>query len=182
MQPSLSFGTIDAEVIVVLLFPNRGDVLAFDLAVDEVLFDLVTDDDVERIGELIGLAADQPRLDFVDEMIEVFVVHVVKARIERFGAGFLQNRHEFLAPADQVLVETAVGLADGRSGKAFDVVVVHRLRLILELEAVPAFVEAGEDVAPPILDEVFGGKTGVELMVVVAERVSAHHEAPPAMS
>jgi hypothetical protein len=91
MQPSLSFGTIDAEVIVVLLRPKRRDVLAFDLAVDEVLFDLVTDDDVERIGELIGFAADQPRLDFVDKMIEVLVVHVVKARIERLGAGFLHE-------------------------------------------------------------------------------------------
>jgi hypothetical protein len=56
----------DAKVILVFLFPKGGDVFAFDLAVDEVLFDLVTDDDVEAIREFIGLAADEPRLDFVE--------------------------------------------------------------------------------------------------------------------
>ena len=39
----------NTEVVVVFLFPDSRDILTFDLAVDEVFLNLITDDDVEAI-------------------------------------------------------------------------------------------------------------------------------------
>ena len=63
MQPSLIVAArVDAEQRLHLLVPQRRDVLGLDLALDQRALDLVAQDHVRRIGDLVGVDADEARL------------------------------------------------------------------------------------------------------------------------
>ena len=62
----LVVGDVDAQVLLVLGVPDLGQVLGGGGALEEALLDLVADQDVEGVGQLVGLGADQAGLGLVD--------------------------------------------------------------------------------------------------------------------
>ena len=57
---------VDPEVLVHSLVPHLREVWNRDAAVDDVLLELEAEDHVHAVGHLVGLDADERRLDAVD--------------------------------------------------------------------------------------------------------------------
>ncbi len=57
--PSRSEGDIHAQVLLIQAIPCGGQVMGGDGAGEHLLFQLIANHDVQAVGELIGLGADQ---------------------------------------------------------------------------------------------------------------------------
>jgi hypothetical protein len=75
-----------------------------------------------------------------------------------------------------------MGFALGRSRQSIGEVCEFLFAPVLELEAVPAFMEAGEGVAPPIVDQEFRGDTAIVSADPIGEGWADSRRQPAAMS
>ena len=64
-------GHVDPEHRAHLVRPRRGQVGRVERALDELELELEAQDDVQRVGQLVGLDADERRRDDVDRLQEV---------------------------------------------------------------------------------------------------------------
>ena len=111
-------GNGNAQVLIHKAIPKRGDVLGRGLAGKQHALDLVAHHNVQRIGELVGLGADQRRLRDVHGVVERVLVDVA-VDLGRMAAQYLEQRsHKGTAAAHGVLKEAALALVDAHGGAA----------------------------------------------------------------
>ena len=164
-------GHVEAEVALVALVPQAGDVGRAGLAAHEQLLDLVADDDVERVGELVGLGADEARLGAVHGEVELVGAHPIEAAREMLAQRGEQHRREGLAAADVVLEEAALTLVDtARDAAVQHGVVVGRVDVLL-VHGVAALVQHRVDVADDVVLVDVRGDVGVAAADGVGEGV-----------
>ena len=148
-------GHVHAQILLVEPVPGLGQVLDLQGAGDQLLLQLVPDHDVEGVGELVRLRADEAGLALVDGQVEVVGGDV----LERLGPQLLDVGQdvgeEGFAAADDVLIEPALGLVDAHAGAAAQGGVLD----------VVADVQLVEGVAPLVDDGVHAG--GESLLVIV---------------
>ena len=112
-------GNGNAQVLVHKAVPKRGDVLGRGLAGKQHALNLVAHHNVQRIGELVGLGADQRRLCDVHGVVERILVHAA-IDLGRVTAQHLEQRaHKGAAAAHGVLEEAALALVDAHGGATF---------------------------------------------------------------
>ena len=61
---------INAEILLVKAVPLAWQVVYLELAVHHTLFQLVAHHDVQAVGDLVGLGADERRLGLIDGAVE----------------------------------------------------------------------------------------------------------------
>ena len=111
-------GNRNAQVLVHKAVPKCGDILGRGLAGKQHALNLVAHHNVQRVGELVGLGADQRRLRNVHGAVERVLVHVA-VDLGRVAAQHLEQRaHKGAAAAHGVLKETALALVDAHGGTA----------------------------------------------------------------
>jgi len=93
----------------VFFVPGARQLGGAQLVVDQCLFQLKSDQDVEVVSRLVGFHTDQRRPNVVDGPIEILRRHVC----QRFGESFLSVTVEALpesaAAADQVFPQARLG-------------------------------------------------------------------------
>ena len=111
-------GNGNAQVLIHEAIPKRGDILGCGLAGKQHALDLVAHHNVQRIGELVGLGADQRRLRDVHGVVERVLVDVA-VDLGRVAAQHLEQRsHKGTAAAHGVLKEAALALVDAHGSAA----------------------------------------------------------------
>ena len=111
-------GNGNAQVLVHKAIPKRGDVLGRGLAGKQYALDLVAHHNMQRVGELVSLGADQRRLRDVHGAVERVLVDVA-VDLGRVAAQHLEQRsHKGTAAAHGVLKEAALALVDAHGGAA----------------------------------------------------------------
>ena len=109
-------GNGNAQVLVHKAVPKRGDVLGRGLAGKQHALDLVAHHNMQRIGELVGLGADQRRLRDVHGAVERVLVDVA-VDLGCVAAQHLEQRsHKGAAATHGVLEEAALALVDAHGG------------------------------------------------------------------
>src|SRR5712671_4357370 len=93
---------LDAQILLIFLAPSRWQVANGQLLIEQRLFELKTDDDVQVVSRLVGLDADQRWRDVIDGPKKVVQLHVADSR----GKCGLKLRKEVLperpAASDEV--------------------------------------------------------------------------------
>ena len=69
---------LDTQVLAHALVPHLGQVLELDRLREQLLLELEAEDDVQVVGRLVGLDADQRRLDPVDGAVPVLELDVLE--------------------------------------------------------------------------------------------------------
>ena len=125
---------VDAEVFLVKAVPLARQVVYLELAVHHALFELVAHHDVQAVGDLVGLGADEGRLRLIDGAVEF---------LRRVAAQLGEQLAE-LREHEQIFIETALALVDAHG----DTAVEHRIGEIIRaagvIERVAALVDNGE--------------------------------------
>ena len=98
-----------AEVLGVKLVPFLRNVGDLYLARADELFHLIADDDVKSVRHLVGFRADERRRDDVHRFIQLALGYVAELVAEQFHELRIDEADIFLAPADDVFVETRNG-------------------------------------------------------------------------
>ena len=146
-------GHLDAQKLPRAGVPCLRQVADGEGALDERDLELEAQDDVQRVGRLVGLHADQRRPHRVDRTQEL----VEGDRAQGLGEARLRPRQpvapERLASADEVLPQAALGLVDsGRDARADHRARERRVDLAL-VEPVAHLVERAEDAGERVLRE-----------------------------
>ena len=102
---------VDAEVLLVKSVPFARQVVYLEFAVHHALFQLIAHHDVQAVGDLVGLGADERGLGLVDSTIE-FLRRVARERGEELAELRENKTREGAGAAEQVLIEAALGLVD----------------------------------------------------------------------
>ena len=111
-------GNGNAQVLIHEAIPKRGDILGCGLAGKQHALDLVAHHNVQRIGELVGLGADQRRLRDVHGVVERVLVDVA-VDLGCVAAQHLEQRsHKGAAATHGVLEKAALALVDAHGGAA----------------------------------------------------------------
>ena len=107
------------------------------------LFELVAHHDVQAVGDLVGLGADEGRLRLIDGAVE-FLRRVAAQLGEQLAELREHEARESARAAEQVFIETALALVDAHG----DTAVEHRIGEIIRaagiVERVAALVDNGE--------------------------------------
>ena len=80
-------GHVDAEQVAHLRVPGLGEIVERERARDRLLLELEAEDDVERVGDLVRVDADQPRRDAVDAAVPRLQVDRLELREEPLQLG-----------------------------------------------------------------------------------------------
>ena len=111
-------GNGNAQVLVHKAIPKRGDVLGRGLAGKQHALNLVAHHNVQRIGELVRLGADQRRLCDIHGVVERILVHAA-IDLGRVAAQYLEQRaHKGAAATHGVFEKAALALVDAHGGAA----------------------------------------------------------------
>ena len=167
---------VNAEIFLIFRVPERGDLVHGDLAVDERLFQLVADQDVQAVGQLVRVAADKARLRDIRRLVKLPLGHVGKGVAGDLAQLWVDEMDERLAPADEVLIEARDALVHGVRHGIGGVLAVELLRLVLHEQRVSALVERGEDVGDEIFLVVMRGDAHIVRAEVGRERMLRRHE------
>ena len=87
-----------AQVFLVFPVPERRNIFHRDLAREERFLDLIADDDVECVGELVRLSADQRRTDRIHRLVKLpfgYICHHLREQLADLGIGEV---HESFRP------------------------------------------------------------------------------------
>ena len=107
------------------------------------LFELVAHHDVQAVGDLVGLGADEGRLRLIDGAVE-FLRRVAAQLGEQLAELREHEAREGARAAEQIFIETALALVDAHG----DTAVEHRIGEIIRaagvIERVAALVDNGE--------------------------------------
>ena len=154
-DPERVVGGHDAQVLLHLVVPDPREVLDGDRAVEEALLDLEAHANVERVGELVGVHADQAvDKDLVHEVVEVGVGAVGSLR-QVLAEDRAAVSPERLGLANHALPEQGLTLVDAhRQGLA------HREPLLLGVPPLLVQRVAGLVDDPHDLNVAGGGRRG----------------------
>ena len=141
-----------------LKLTEAGQLLYRHAFLQDGFFHLVADDDVEGIGELIGLRTDHARLSDVDRLIELALGYVVHGLGEDLANLRVDQVDKALGTADAVLVETGYGLMLAHGFAAGDKVIPVFLRLELVKQRMSALMDDAVDARDKGIT-VVGGQT-----------------------
>ena len=134
---------VDAEVFLVKAVPLAWQVVYLELAVYHALFELVAHHDVQAVGDLVGLGADEGRLRLIDGAVE-FLRRVAAQLGEQLAELREHEACEGARAAEQIFIEAALALVDAHG----DTAVEHRIGEIIRaagvIERVAALVDNGE--------------------------------------
>ena len=111
-------GNGNAQILVHKTIPKRGDVLGRGLAGKQHALDLVAHHNMQWVGELVRLGADQRRLRDVHGAVERILVHATVDLGRVAAQHFEQRSHKGAAAAHGVLKEAALALVDAHGGAA----------------------------------------------------------------
>ena len=154
-------GHIHAQVLLVQPVPLGGHVLDLQGAVHELLLHLIADHDVQGIGQLVGLGADEGGLGLVGGTVQVVGGDV----FQLLGEELLHLREDQLdelqAPADEILIKPGLTLVDAHAGTAAQAGAVVLGVHAQIVQGMTALVDGGEDGEGGIVLVVMGGDSGV---------------------
>ena len=105
-------GDIHAQILLVQPVPLGGQVVGGEGAVEHPLLQLVAHHDMQAVGQLVRLRADEGRLGLVDHAVEVVLRHVVQTGGEMRLQPRVDDGAERPAAADDVLIEPGLALVD----------------------------------------------------------------------
>jgi hypothetical protein len=134
----------DPQILLHLSIPQGGQIFRLNLALDQVLFDLETQHDVEIIGQLVGFHADERRLHTVDRSVKSIDIHGAQLILE----GLLQYRIEEApkgagAP-DAIFPQAGLALVNAERDRVAQRRAVISLVEPLVVESMSAFMDAAE--------------------------------------
>mmetsp|Transcript_85698 Transcript_85698/g.227709 ORF Transcript_85698/g.227709 Transcript_85698/m.227709 type:complete len:370 (+) Transcript_85698:383-1492(+) len=134
---------LHTEILLHLLIPDLRHIIDVDLALDETLLNLEAEDNVHRIGDLVGLNADERgSLDDVDSGVQVLRT-LVRGEGSREGRSKL--RHEVLrkglAEAHHSLPEQGLALVHGHARRGADRQAIMLGVAALLVEGMPCLVD-----------------------------------------
>ena len=109
---------VDAEVFLIKAVPLARQVVYLELAVHHALFKLVAHHDVQAVGDLVGLGADERRLHLVDGAVEFFLVHVGKLLRKQLLQFWKHRVDKGGTSADDVLIEPALAFVNAHGHAA----------------------------------------------------------------
>ena len=134
---------VDAEIFLVKAVPLARQVVHLEFAVHHTLFKLVAHHDVQAVGDLVGLGADEGRLRLIDGAVE-FLRRVAAQLGEQLAELREHEAREGARAAEQIFIEAALALVDAHG----DTAVEHRIGEIIRaagvIERVAALVDNGE--------------------------------------
>ena len=134
---------VDAEVLLVKSVPFARQVVYLEFAVHHALFQLIAHHDVQAVGDLVGLGADERGLGLVDSTVE-FLRRVARERGEKLAELRENEAREGVGAAEQILIETALALVDAHGNAAVEHRVGKLVRAAGIVERVAALVDDGE--------------------------------------
>ena len=111
---------VEPEVLLVAGVPGVGQILEREGLLEERHLELEADGDVEVVGDLVGLDADQRALDGVRRAVEVLGVDGAERLGEVLGKEGLKPANERPAAADPVLPQAALGLVEAQRRRLAD--------------------------------------------------------------
>ena len=167
---------VHTEIRLVPLVPGGGNVLDRKIAVDERFFQFVADHHVDRVGQLVGLAAVQSRLRRVDGKIEFLFRNVGESPAADLLDQRIEVVYERRAPPDIVFIEARDRLVHSGRHIVGDVFGVVFFGLVLHEQGVPALVQSGEDIRDKVVFVVMRRDTDVVRSVVIGEGVLGGRE------
>ncbi len=176
----LGLGRDHAQVGPVALVPGLGQIAHGQTAFEHGQLEVEADHDVEVVGHLVGVGADERALDLVDRPVELLEGH----RAELLGEGCLEQRvvvpPEGARAADQVLPQARLALVDARGGAAGqDGAVVGRVDALL-VHGVPRLVQGAEEALGQVVLVEAGGDAHIAAREPDREGVGGLVLAPPA--
>ena len=134
---------VDAEIFLVKAVPLARQVVHLEFAVHHTLFELVAHHDVQAVGDLVGLGADEGRLRLIDGAVE-FLRRVAAQLGEQLAELREDEGREGAGAAEQVLIEAALALVDAHGNAAVEHRVGKLVRAAGIVERVAALVDNGE--------------------------------------
>ena len=174
-------GHVDAEQPVHALVPRRRQVVDRERALDQRQLELEAQDDVEVVGRLVGVDADQRALDGVDRAVEGVGVDAARdPRAERLAQDRQHPAAERARAADDVLPQPALGLVDAERDRLAERAARELGRDARLVEAVAELVQGGEVGDAEVVQVVAGGDADVGRAERLRERVRRGVE-PPAV-
>ena len=120
----LVIGHVHTQILFIQGVPDGGNILDFQRAADQLLFDLVTDHHVEAIGQLVGLGADEGGLCLVDCLVELLGSDVLQLFGEEALHPGINGLNEGQGAADEILIESGLALVHTHGHAAGQTVVV----------------------------------------------------------
>src|SRR5689334_15195665 len=136
---------LDAEVLVHLLVPHLRQVAHRDAAVDEILLELEAKDHMHAVGDLVGLDANQRRVDAVDPGEEAVELDAAQLLWERRLRARVEELPERGAPPDEVLPHPALRLVDAERARAADRQALEMAWQLMRVETVAVLVHRREE-------------------------------------
>ena len=122
-------------------FHASGRSSSGELAGEDLLLQLEAQDDVQVVGRLVGLDADERRLHLVDRPVEVVELDVPELRRERLLQLRIEEAPEREAAADEVLPHAALRLVEAHRGHLRERRPLERRVDAGLVEAVPELVD-----------------------------------------
>ena len=172
----LVVGHVEPQIFFIFRVPERGHLIRRDLAVDEGLFQLVADHDVDAVGQLVRVHTVQARTRYVDRLVQLPVGHVGEGIAGQLPQLRRDEAQERLAPADDVFKETGNALVHGAGHIVVGVIRVLLFRHILHEQRVSALVHGGEDVRDEIILIKMSRHADIVRSVMVGEGVLCGHQ------
>src|SRR5713101_3028145 len=146
LQDSLTIvGYIEAEVRLERLVPRLGQIANLESAVEHVVLQLESQQDVKVVSDLVRLDPDERRVRLVDRAVERLGIDA----LERLGKRPLQAREEVIperkAASDQVLPQPRLRLVHARRGAVPQVGSVEVAPDALEVHPMAGLVDRTEE-------------------------------------
>ena len=143
---------LDAEVLAHALVPHRGQVLELDRPCDQLLLELEAEDDVQVVRRLVGLDANQRRLDPVDRAVPVLELDIAQGLRKVLAQLRIEEAPERQAAADEVLPHAALRLMEPERRTAGEDRALKLARDTVLVQPVPALVHRPEQAVQVVLE------------------------------
>ena len=143
-DPARVVRDVDPQVVLHASIPRFRELAQLDGAADDLLLELEAQDDVQVVGRLVGLDADQRRAHLVDRPVERFFVHGAERLREGVPQLGIEAVPEGPPAADEVLPQAALRFVETERHAAGQRRALERRAGSVLVEAVAALVHRGE--------------------------------------
>ena len=137
-------GWTDPQALFHEIVPGLGDAANGELAAEDALLQVVAQHDVQRIGELIGIHADQAAAHAVEVPVEILQAPFGPAHAEVFFEQRLYVAHEAAATPDDHLEQERLAFFERHAAIASHRLIAPVLRQAEVIHGVAAFVQRAE--------------------------------------
>ena len=169
LQAALAvIGNLHAQILLVQLCPRGRDLLCRQGARNELLLDLVPHHNVQAVGQLIGLGADEAGLHLVHSAVELLRSHISQLCGEEFLHLGIDGPDKGAGTADEVLVEAGLALVHAHGHTAGQAGVLQVIPDAQLIQGMAALVENGVHRGGHIVQVVVGGDA--DILVVELQR------------